>query len=121
MSASKASNHQLLNTKQESSIEYDSVLNRSHYLCPEPVDLKRSMSAMQNTMSTGLTSEHKILDGDDGRRLKISFVSSIHGANPFWMRERTVLMYSDGHALIILAVAEMNLTIVAGGKYSIEA
>ena len=49
MSAPKAGNHKLLDTEQESSIEDDSILDRGHYLCPEPVGLERSMSAMQNT------------------------------------------------------------------------
>ena len=50
MSAPEASDHKLLNAEQKPSIEDARMLNRINYLCPQLIDLERSMSAIQNTI-----------------------------------------------------------------------
>ena len=53
MSAPEASDHKFLNAEQKPSIKDARMLNRINYLCPQSIDLERSMSAMQNTILGG--------------------------------------------------------------------
>lgn len=53
MSAPEASDHKFLNAEQKPSVEDARMLNRINYLCPQFIDLERSMSAIQNTILGG--------------------------------------------------------------------